>query len=117
MKMFLLLNILTVHALAAPQIDSFFIKVDDRKIEVNAPKKRTTIFSVIVENKSLTDQVAKFVAGSETLKFINVPSGKTESIELFNKTNKNVFFVPVSPAFQEIELVFGKKAYEIPSKE
>ena len=50
------------------------------------------------------------------LKFVSIKSGLSEAVEIENKSAENVFFVPVSPAFQEVELVFGKKVYEIPSK-
>lgn len=75
------------------------------------------MFSVIVENKSLSDQIGKFIVGNKILKFVSVQSGKTESVEIENKSQSPVIFVPVSPAFQEVPLNFGKKAYEIPSKE
>jgi hypothetical protein len=84
---------------------------------VLSPEKKKAIFSVIVENRSLSDQVGKFIVGNKILKFISVKSGKTETIELENKSSSPVVFIPVSPAFQEVPLNFGKKAYEIPSKE
>jgi len=117
MKIFCFLLMMSNVVWATPKTEVFYIRVSDRKIEVNSPEKKSQIFSVIVENRSLTDQIGKFVAGDQTLKFVSVAAGKTESVDLLNKTSKNVLFVPISPAFQEVELVFGKKAYEIPPKE
>lgn len=112
---FLLLFPLLSFAQVKPE--SFIIQVNDRSMYVLSPDKKKNVFSVIVENRSLSDQVGKFVVGSKILKFVSVKSGKTETIELENKTTSSVVFIPVSPAFQEVPLNFGKKAYEIPSKE
>jgi hypothetical protein len=86
-------------------------------MNVLSPEKKKNMFTVIVENRSLSDQVGKFTVGNKILKFVSVDSGKSETVEIENKSNTPVVFVPVSPAFQEVPLLFGKKAYEIPSKE
>lgn len=99
---------------AAPKTDVFIIRVMDRKMSVLSPEKERKLFSVIVENKSLSDQVARFETRGKLLKYVSVPSGKTESVEIENTTGSPVVFVPVNPAFQEVELIFGKKAYEVP---
>lgn len=97
--------------------EGFIIQVNDRSVSVLSPEKKNTLFSVIIENRSLSDQVGKFIVGSKILKFVSVASGKSETVEIENKSQTPVVFVPVSPAFQEVPLLFGKKAYEIPSKE
>jgi hypothetical protein len=97
--------------------DTFVIQINDRSMKVLCPEKKRDIFSIIVENHSLSDQVAKFTVGKRLLKFVSVKSGKSETVEIENKTGSALFFVPVSPAFQDVELIFGKKAYEVPSKE
>jgi hypothetical protein len=96
--------------------ESFIIQIKDRSMAVTSPDKSRMMFSVIVENKSLSDQIGKFTAGNKILKFISIQSGKSEVVEIENKSKAEVLFVPVSPAFQEVPLLFGKKAYEIPSK-
>lgn len=117
MKIFVLTMLLSVVASAQVKTESFVVQINDRSMYVLSPDKKRTLFSVIVENRSLSDQVGKFMVGSKNLKFVSVQSGKTESVEIENKSSSNVVFVPVSPAFQEVPLIFGKKAYEIPSKE
>ena len=97
--------------------EAFTVRIQDRSISVNSPVKRRDLFSVIVENRSLSDQIGKFMAGGKPLKFISLKAGRSETVEIENKTRANVVFVPVSPAFQDVELIFGKKAYEIPSQE
>ena len=101
-------------AFAAPKTEVFIIQVMDRKMSVLSPDTERKLFSVIVENRSLSDQVGRFESRGKLLKYVSVPSGKSESVEINNTTGAPVTFIPVSPAFQEVELTFGKKAYEVP---
>lgn len=101
---------------AAPKTESFVIQINDRSMQVISPDTKRNLFSVIIENRSLSDQVGKFVVNGSNLKFVSVNSGKTETVEIETKTDATVNFVPISPAFQEVPLLFGKKAYEIPPK-
>lgn len=114
---FWFLLLLPLISFADVRPEGFIIQINDRSMYVLSPDKKKNIFSVIVENKSLSDQIGKFTVGNKILKFVSVQSGKTESVEIENKSQSPVVFVPVSPAFQEVPLNFGKKAYEIPSKE
>ena len=113
---FWFLLLLPVLSFAQVKTEGFIIQINDRSMSVLSPMKKKAMFSVLVENRSLSDQVGKFVVGSKILKFVAVKSGKNEAIEIENKTSEPVVFIPVSPAFQEVPLMFGKKAYEIPSK-
>ena len=117
MKFMLGVLFFTSMVIAQPKVETFVVQVKDRSMAVLSPKTKKTIFTVLVENRSLSDQIGKFTVEGKLLKFISVKSGETESVEIENKASANVVFVPVSPAFQEVELIFGKKAYEIPSKE
>jgi hypothetical protein len=105
-----------IMASAQMKTESFIIHINDHSMNVLSPEKKQDTFSVTVENKSLSHQIGKFVIGYKTLKFISVKSGKSETVEMVNKSNVLVTFFPLSPAFQEVSLQFGKKAYEIPSK-
>jgi hypothetical protein len=96
--------------------EGFVIQIHDRSMKILSPESKKNFFSVIVENKSLTNQIGKFIVGNKILKFVAVSSGKAETVEIENKSPQNVIFVPVSPAFQEVPLEHGKKAYEVPSK-
>ena len=115
MKLWFLL-VLPTLAFAQVKPDAFIIQISDQSMTVLSPQKHKSIFSVIVDNRSLTDQVGKFTVLGKNLKFLSVKTGQTETVEIENKSSDPVVFVPVSPAFQEVELLFGKKAYEIPSK-
>lgn len=114
---FLFLLLLPLFAYAQVKTEGFIVQINDRSMHVLSPEKKRAMFAVIVDNKSLSDQVGKFMIGNKILKYVSVQSGKSETVEIENKSNAPVVFVPVSPAFQEVPLMFGKKAYEIPSKE
>ena len=101
---------------AQSKSEAFIIQISDRSMNVISPAASMSRFSVIVDNRSLSDQVGRFAVKEKTLKYISVKSGASETVELENKSDAAVTFIPVSPAFQEVELKFGKKAYEIPSK-
>lgn len=116
MKLWILLFLLPIVGFAQPKKEGFVIQINDRNMAVLSPEKSRQLFSVLVENRSLSDQVGKFMIGNKILKFISVKSGKSEAVEIENKSSETVVFVPVSPAFQEVPLIFGKKAYEIPPK-
>jgi len=113
------LGLLFLPMLAFGQVKSegFVVQINDRSMYVLAPEKKKNFFSVIVDNRSLSDQVGRFIVGGKILKFVSVKSLKSETVEIDNNTTAPVIFVPLTPAFQEVPLVFGKKAYEIPSKE
>lgn len=116
MRLWFLLFLIPVVGFAQPKKEGFVIQINDRSMAVLSPDKSRPLFSVLLENRSLSDQVGKFTIGNKILKFVSVKSGKSEAVEIENKSSATVVFVPVSPAFQEVPLIFGKKAYEIPPK-
>lgn len=117
MKFYWVIFLLPMLAQATEKSEAFIIKIQDRSMSVVTPEVKKNIFSVIVQNQSLSTQVGKFMVKDKNLKFVSIESGSSASVEIENKTAEPVVFMPISPAFQEIELLFGKKAYEIPSKE
>lgn len=118
MKLFLVLSLLySTLAMSQSKVDTFVIEIQDRSMKVSSPEKKKPFLTVLVENRSLSDQVGKFMVKGKNLKFVSIASGKSETVEIENKSGGPVYFVPLSPAFQDVELIFGKKAYEIPSKE
>lgn len=111
-----LLVLIAVPSWGQTHNPTFIIKLTDAGLRISAPEKKMKMFSVIVENNSLSDQVAKFVTNNQNLKFMTVEAGKSQTVEIENKGGASVFFVPISPSFQEVELIFGKKTYEVPPK-
>jgi len=114
---FLFLFIVSSFLQAQVKTEGFIIQIKDQSVQVLSPEKNNKIFSVLIENQSLTDQVGKFMIGNKNLNYVSIPSKKSETVEIENDSSLSVVFVPLSPSLQEVPLQFGKKAYEIPSKE
>ncbi len=110
----LLLPVLVFAMNAKP--NTFIVSMMDRRVQIISPEKISATFTVIVENKSLSKLIGKFSTPEGALKYISIESGATETIEIVHKIGTQIFFVPLSPAFQEVELIVGKKEYEIPSQ-
>ena len=55
-------------------------------------------------------------ANGEKIEIMTLPSGGFKSVEINIKKQDRIYFIPLVPAFQEVELIFGKKSYEIPPK-
>ena len=116
MNFFFSLLLFSAMAIAQSKVETFVIQINDRSMLILSPENAKKMFTVLVENRSISDQIGKFIVKGKLLKYVSVKSGHSEPVEIENSTSSNVVFVPVSPAFQEVELLFGKKAYEIPSK-
>ena len=115
-KFFLIMALLSNLAWGQSKSDTFIVEMMDRKVKVISPEKVKSTFIVIVENRSLSNLVAKFSTEAGALKYVSIESGKAETVEIIHRSGNKIYFVPLSPAFQEIELVAGKKEYEIPSQ-
>jgi hypothetical protein len=97
---------------------SFIIRIYGKKVRVISPKKYSAEISLIVENKSLQKQIGKIMTTKgELISFIAVDSNKTVSKKISIKKGVRLIFIPLSPAFQEIELIEGKESYEIPPRQ
>src|SRR5690606_7443198 len=112
MKMIILSFLFLTYANANPL--AFKVQFFDHYVKVSAPDKKLDQFSILIENKSLSDLHAKFQAGNKDLLFVAVKSGQFKTFEFKNLTNETVRFIPINPPLQEVVLEFGKKTYEIP---
>lgn len=98
-------------------LEAFKVQVHDRSVRVEAPAKFRQQYAVVVENLSLSDITGKFLAGGKDLKFVAVKSGESRTVEFTHDGKLPVRFRPLTPAFQEVVLEFGKGPYEIPPKQ
>ncbi|MBY0517335.1 MAG: hypothetical protein K2P81_10525 [Bacteriovoracaceae bacterium] len=114
MKIFIFFILISLPALA---VDAFKIHMQERNVIVDSPNTVTSQYAVIIDNSSLSNIIGKFYAGNTDLKFVNVKAGQSKSVEFKNPGKEIVHFRPLAPAFQAIELVAGKKTYEIPPKQ
>lgn len=85
-------------------------------VGLNTITKSQTV-AVIIENKTLSKLVGKIESGQkDQVEFVTIEAGQSKSIDLTLKKGHKYYFYPLSPAFQRVELMIGKKAYEIPAK-
>jgi len=96
--------------------DHFVIKIYERSVIVESLDKVKDVFQVVIENKTLAPQIGKIMVGEKNMVFFNIPADRTHSLTIDNTQRKKVIYYPLSPSFQEVELIFQKKQYEIPPK-
>lgn len=114
----LIIFLFSYHSVSYERSDAFIVTAYSDKIAIVAPPKFDPKLNVIVVNKTLIKLLGKIETGSgKVLAYISVPSGKSQSIEVGTKLKEQVFFIPMAPAFQRVQLNVGSKPYEIPPKE
>jgi hypothetical protein len=102
---------------AAELSDTFIVKIFHDKVKVISPAKLSNNLTVIVENKTLVDIRGKIETKlGKVVAYVTIPSGQSKSVPVKISKKDKIYFVPMAPAFQAVELIVGRKAYEIPPK-
>ncbi|MDD4975342.1 MAG: hypothetical protein PHY93_13365 [Bacteriovorax sp.] len=95
----------------------FVVTGYDDRFSVVSPEKFRSPMEVIVENKTLVRLIGKIVVNNKTnIGFTSVESDKYQRVMVNLKKGDLLHFIPLSPSFQEVELIVGNKTYEIPPK-
>jgi len=111
--LFLLGQLSSVHAYE--KSDAFIIRAFDDRFKVLAPAVFMPELNVIIENKTMLPLVGKLqTLRGRVLKNTHLKSKGFMAEKLIVKKHERIFFVPLSPPGQEVELIIGKKSYEIP---
>lgn len=102
---------------AIESLNGFLITSYDDSFRIISPEKFRSPMEVIVENKTLVRLIGKVVINNKIMAgFISVDSDKYQKLTINLKKGDLLHFVPLSPSFQEVELIVGNKTYEIPPK-
>lgn len=102
---------------AIESLNGFLVTGHDDRFRVISPDKFKSPMEVIVENKTLVRLIGKVMVNNKTnAGFASVESDKYQRIMVPIKKGDVLHFIPLSPAFQEVELIVGNKTYEIPPK-
>lgn len=97
--------------------ETFIVRNFEGHVQVLAPKKMYDEQSVIIENRTLEKLVGRLSTPDDKhVKHIAIKPKKSKSIQLPGKGHSHLIFVPLSPAFQSVELKVGMESYEIPAK-
>lgn len=108
---------LTSNALAIETLDGFLVSAYDDRFKVISPEKFKPTMEVVIENKTLVRLIGKLVINHSTnASFVSVEPEKFQKANVKLKKGDVLHFVPLSPAFQEVELIVGNKNYDIPPK-
>lgn len=112
---FISLSFFSVNALESST--GFVVTSYDDSFRVVSPEKFRSPMEVIVENKTLVRLVGKVMVNNKTnIGFTSIEPDKYQRIMVNLKKGDLVHFIPLSPSFQEVELIVGNKIYEIPPK-
>ncbi len=106
-----------ISAYSYEKADAFIVEALSGHYKVLSPVKVGDKISLIVVNQTLHKLRGKLQENTSTdIAYLSISPGKSESIEFrFDKASK-YYFVPLSPAFQEVELKIGEKSYEVPAQ-
>ena len=93
----------------------FILEMYATKVKVTAPPKFENKTSIIIKNMTLSNLLGKIqTLKGRLISFVNIPANKFDSVILNRTKGERVVFIPLSPAFEAIELIDGKESYEIP---
>jgi hypothetical protein len=95
----------------------FWVTAYDDRFKIVSPEKYKNPMEIIIENKTLVKLIGKITINREHIvSFSSIESEKFQRVMISLKKGDILHFVPLSPAFQEVELIVGNKTYEIPPK-
>lgn len=113
----LMLMTVSVKAVAIESLDGFLVSAYDDRFRVISPEKFKAQMEVIVENKTLVRLIGKLTINKQSnASFLSVEPEKFQRVVVKLKKGDVLHFIPLSPSFQEVELIVGNKTYEIPPR-
>lgn len=113
----LILFLFSTKLLAIETHSGFIISAYDDRFSVISPEKFKTPMEVVIENKTLVRMVGKITLNSlKNASFVSIEPQEYKKFQITLKKDDKLHYMPLTPAFQEIELIVGNKTYEIPPK-
>ncbi len=117
LSIFLILLSVSMKVHAIESLDGFLVSAYDDRFKVISPEKFKAQMEVIVENKTLVRLVGKLIINKQAnVTYISVDPEKFQKTNIKLKKGDILHFIPLSPSFQEVELIVGNKTYEIPPR-
>ena len=113
----LILLSVSLRVQAIESLDGFLVSAYDDRFKVISPERFKAQMEVIVENKTLVRLIGKLTINKQAnASYISVDPEKFQIKNVKLKKGDVLHFVPLSPSFQEVELIVGSKTYEIPPR-
>lgn len=95
--------------------DAFQVKVFESYTQVISPAKMHSEQSIVITNNTSVHVTGQVVDQSkDVLSFVSIRPGRFQVIEVNTNHHTELYFVPLSPGLQEVELIVGRQSYEIP---
>lgn len=95
----------------------FIVRSLDNRYEVISPAKYQSKMEVVIENKTNLRMLGRIMINrSRNIEYVSIEPGEYKKYVVDLKKNDVLHYLPLNPAFQEIELIVGNKFYEIPPK-
>ena len=117
MKYLILFTLSSYIGLSQQRSEAFLIDIFDRKVKVVSPKKVSQKMHAIFTNNTLSRILGKVMLHTgEVISFVTLEAGQSKSVHIGIYKEKKIFFIPLAPSLQEIELIVGRSPYEIPPK-
>lgn len=114
---FLFILFISVNVRSIESLDGFLVSAFDDRYKVVSPEKFKNNMEIIIENKTLIKLIGKVVVNNtKSVDYVAIDSDKYQKVMINLKRGDVLHFYPLSPAFQEVELIVGNKNYEIPPK-
>ncbi len=96
----------------------FIVRSLDNRFEVISPNKYQAKMEVVIENKTNMRMLGRIMINrSRNIEYVSIEAGEYKKYVVDLKKNDILHYLPLNPAFQEIELIVGNKFYEIPPKQ
>jgi hypothetical protein len=97
--------------------NNFHITINNKYYSVVSPPEFKKNITVVIENKTLSKIIGRVVEESDKEykeTFVTLLPRKFKSTTVSFTGKNKVYFVPMAPSLQTIDLIFGKGSYEVP---
>ncbi len=112
-----LLLLFSSNIFSIESLDGFLVSAYDDRFRVVSPEKFKPLMEIVIENNSLVRLIGKLIINQKkVVGYASIEPSKFAKLSTSLKKGDILHFIPLSPAFQEVELIIGNKVYEIPPK-
>lgn len=110
--------ILSGNSFSYEKSEAFIVVASPKNFKVIAPTEHHNKISVIIKNSMLSNLVGKIIfEKNKKVIPVSIKKGSRKSYTLEFAKGDKPMLIPLSPPFQKVELLIGKRPYEIPPKE
>lgn len=108
--------VLSFKTYAQQKSEAFLVTVKHSGIHVVSPEKKEKRVSVVIVNNTSQNIISQLKTQQRVIERFNLRARSQHSIIVNTKDIDKLYYTPIAPAFQSVELKFNEKPYEIPEK-